>query len=715
MRFINCIAHRRGLFDNRVLDFRDRLNIVYGKNGAGKSLLARGMIDAVWGRLSDRPLLDEDAWGSLYLDVGFALSGTGSYRAFNGGVGGLRIEYARNGEVKPVYEARHNEGTGDAPAAEFSGDDEGRAFHDFIRAVDCDAFVNTSFIPSAADMPRDSLVDFGAVKKILMDDRTGFFNSYLNLRDTFPADAVRDGGMPGEVVRFQEKMRDLEKKMQIMDISDSRHEKLRREKETIQGEMDDLNNSLNSLKSQKEILFKIIENLNKVEELKNEFDSIKDEIQNEQRKIDSMTEMKTELDAMFPQFSGIDIEDGTNLDRLQDVFNDIRNLNQRIDDYHHARSAKIKKAVRIAWAAGAGGLAGALFILGYNGFQFMKDLYLWTGTIALALAVNGAVGVRLFALRRDRTLLRLDEEKRRFKVRITALMEKSRLELEDYKLTEIYELLLQYFEDYVNYTERKKDLALIKSSLKEEEYMIRIQNKLDALKREEAMIKDEIHTSIDTLNIVDDIENETSRIEDLIRNIDTEMAILKEKVETKDRILDQIDGEIQRASGNGGAVSGIMEEMDGIERILRKWKVNRNSMAFIAGALNEAVRRNEEKRIRKLLDGTLDKFNHLTGNQYITRIDGDTALNMIRDNCAPEEFTPPVMHAFMLSLKFSLSDFITGGNAEAPLLIDEPFQFMDDERCARFRDLVSYESNRRQVIIFTHQSDKRNWGNFIEL
>ena len=122
--------------------------------------------------------------------------------------------------------------------------------------------------------------------------------------------------------------------------------------------------------------------------------------------------------------------------------------------------------------------------------------------------------------------------------------------------------------------------------------------------------------------------------------------------------------------------------------------------------------RSEEKQLRKLLDGTLDKFNHLTGNQYITKIDDAMLMRLITDNRMSEEMTPPVVHALLLSLKFTLSDFLINGEAAIPLLIDEPFQFMDDERCNRFRDLVSYISNKRQVIIFTHHSNKRNWGNY---
>jgi uncharacterized protein YhaN len=285
----------------------------------------------------------------------------------------------------------------------------------------------------------------------------------------------------------------------------------------------------------------------------------------------------------------------------------------------------------------------------------------------------------------------------------------------DYKLSELYELLLHYFEDYVDYTERKRDLNRIKDSLKEQDHMRNIQKKLDELKREEKLIKDEIDSSINNLNIVDDIKNEQDKIDELIQNIDIEIAFIKDKVETKEEILKQINSEITHQSSDNEKIKHLLEEKNTVERILKKWKINQNSLHFIMEVIGDAVERSEEKQLDKLLDSTLDKFNHLTGNQYITRIDADTVLRMIKENKITEDMNPSVIHALLLSIKFSLSDFIIDRDLSLPMLIDDPFLFMDEERCTRLRDLIAYVSSKRQVIIFTHQRDKKDWGNFIEL
>lgn len=716
MQFIKCMVNRPGLLDNRVLDFSDRLTIVFGRNGSGKSLIARGLVDALWRGMSDRMFLADDAWKELSLDLRFSLSDSGYYRVLSGGYVGYEIRYIGNNEDKPVY----SKPTGNATLAEdavkgFANNIESRTLREFLKRIDCSSFVQSSFIPSAADITGDAMADYDGIRKIILDDASDFYGSYVNLRKVLERGRELPQASPPEVVVREDKIRELDKKIQIMNISDTRHEKLNREKNTIRMEIEELNSSLHSLNSQKEILNKIIENLVKVNNLKTEFEKIKDEIQHEKLKIESISHMKNEIDTMFPQFSEFDIADGKNLDRLQEVFNDIRNLNERIDTFYSRKEDKKRRFMMITAAVSAGAVSSSLFILIKNSFMFEKNMYLWVGIVAAAAVIIAGNSIYT-AFRSDAgELEQLEDQKKRFKERIKTLMEKSKVELEDYKLTEIYELLLQYFEDYINYTERKKDLVKMKNSLKAEEYMIEIQSKLDALKQEEEEIKDEITISIDTLNIVDDIENETSKIEELIQNIDREVAIIREKVETKERIVQKIEDEFVQSSSNGNSTGALMEEKKAHDRILKKWKINQNSLHFIMQVLTGAVERREEKQLKRLLDSTLDKFNHLTGNQYITTIDEEVLLQIITGGGVPGDLNPQLLHALLISIKFSLSDFIISGTASIPLLIDEPFQFMDDERCNRFRDLVSYISNMRQVIIFTHQSDKRNWGNFIEL
>src|SRR5208337_1298544 len=103
MHYIRCIVYKNGLFDNRILNFSDRLTIVFGKNASGKSLLARSLIDSLWRKFSSRNLLGEDIWSSLYLDVLFALSDEGYYRVRNTSDNNFRIHYVHNNDEHLIF------------------------------------------------------------------------------------------------------------------------------------------------------------------------------------------------------------------------------------------------------------------------------------------------------------------------------------------------------------------------------------------------------------------------------------------------------------------------------------------------------------------------------------------------------------------------------------------------------------------------------------
>ena len=716
MQIIKCMVSKPGLFDNISLDFDDAVTIVFGRNGSGKSLLAKGLISGIWKNSSDNKYGREDILNSMYMDIDFSLSDIDYYKISNNIDKHYKIKYVNNGSEVTIYsedklENLNNENN----HADLSSAMEGKYLQDFFYRVDQNAFMNSSFIPSSSDINRKNIIDYEILKKIFLNDSSNFYHRVHKLLEVFGNGNDIDMNLLPEIIKYENILKELDKEIQIIDMSNSRDGKLSREKNNIQNEIDNLNNSVNSLISQKEILIKILQNLNKVDELKKEFEKIKDEINKEQEKIVSISLMKKEIDTLFPKFSNFKIDEIKNLDKLQGVFNEIRNINVKSDDFYFKRKSRISNVKKIIAGINGAVVISMFYILLKNEFIFSKDIFLQAGVLGFGVVANIVLVIMLMLFRGKKELEKLQKGKVILKEKIEQLLEKSKVEVADCKLTEIYELLLQYFEDYIDYTEMKKDLAKMKKTLKEEEYIANVKKKLDLIKKEEAQIKNEINISIDKLNIVDDVQNEASKIGDLIQNIDVELEFFRNKIETKKEILIQIESETIDRSSDSEKITAIYDEKNSVERILKKWKVNQNSIYFIVEILSRAVERSEEKQLRKLVDSTLDKFNHLTGNQYITKINEDVLLKMITENIINEDITPPMIHGLLLSLKISLSDFIIDEEITFPMLIDDPFQFMDDERSNRFRDIISYISLKRQVIIFTHHSGKQDWGNFIEL
>jgi len=235
------------------------------------------------------------------------------------------------------------------------------------------------------------------------------------------------------------------------------------------------------------------------------------------------------------------------------------------------------------------------------------------------------------------------------------------------------------------------------------------------LKNEEENIKKNIDDSVNTLEIIKNIEIDENEIHNLIHNIDREIDVCSNKINEKEKILLQIDSEINSNPDSSESIKQLTSEKNKNDKVLKKLRAKEKAVQFIDEILAEAEKRREQKQLKKLIKNSIEKFNYLTGNQYITKIDEKMIQDVITKNITTVDFNPTVIHAILLSIKLSLTEFIVNVGITLPLIIDDPFYNMDDERMKRLKDLLDEASKTRQVILFTHQKDKKDWGNFLEL
>jgi uncharacterized protein YhaN len=131
--------------------------------------------------------------------------------------------------------------------------------------------------------------------------------------------------------------------------------------------------------------------------------------------------------------------------------------------------------------------------------------------------------------------------------------------------------------------------------------------------------------------------------------------------------------------------------------------------------LREAIAGREEKQIMKLAKTTGQNFHFLTENQYSDSINDDIIKRAIKGDSLVNEFNPSILHILLLSIKFAITNTFDDLEINLPLIIDEPFQQMDDQRINRFKKLLDDNSLKRQVIIFTRSTKYKDWGSYIEL
>ncbi|HEY1406278.1 MAG TPA: AAA family ATPase, partial [Spirochaetota bacterium] len=69
MRIVECIASRTGTFKNREITFSPGMNVIYGANDSGKTLLALSLIDLIFGTFDTHFTGDTNLWNGYFLSA----------------------------------------------------------------------------------------------------------------------------------------------------------------------------------------------------------------------------------------------------------------------------------------------------------------------------------------------------------------------------------------------------------------------------------------------------------------------------------------------------------------------------------------------------------------------------------------------------------------------------------------------------------------------
>ena len=150
---------RPGLFENNTLEFFPGVNLVFGKNGSGKSLLARAMIDCLWNAPTGTPILSEKTWDSLYCDIIFSIE---SEKLFNA---------VKNKKSEtPFYNI--NEGMSVQLSRPFLGNegmqgertDANQEINWLFNRISGETMLESSFLPSPSDIGLKNTVNFSVIK-----------------------------------------------------------------------------------------------------------------------------------------------------------------------------------------------------------------------------------------------------------------------------------------------------------------------------------------------------------------------------------------------------------------------------------------------------------------------------------------------------------------------------------------------------------------------
>ena len=209
------------------------------------------------------------------------------------------------------------------------------------------------------------------------------------------------------------------------------------------------------------------------------------------------------------------------------------------------------------------------------------------------------------------------------------------------------------------------------------------------------------------------LENQTINVSDEVKEIDKQdiqLQIFKLNEESRKLLqsIDEIHKEIEDIEDNTRSLAEIEEEIDFYEEKISTFK-NRIRVAEIAAEKITKITDSIKGDFMPLLKKSIsDNFSYLTGGKYHSvDIDEDMNITVMTEEehdrkIELENLSGGTLDQLYLSLRIALSNILSG-NKNIPLILDDSFVQYDSKRLRKSLEMLSRESERRQVILFTCQ------------
>ena len=205
-----------------------------------------------------------------------------------------------------------------------------------------------------------------------------------------------------------------------------------------------------------------------------------------------------------------------------------------------------------------------------------------------------------------------------------------------------------------------------------------------------------------TLNVPDEVKE--------INKQEIQLSIFKLN-EEKTKLLKNIDDihyEIGDIEDNTRSLAEIEEEINFYEEKTASFK-NKIKVAEITAEKITKISDSIKGDFMPLLRSSIsDNFSYLTGERYKS-VDIDENMNITvmseeeKDRKIElENLSGGTLDQLYLSLRIALSNILSG-NQNIPLILDDSFVQYDSKRLRKSLEILSRESERRQVILFTCQ------------
>ena len=630
-----------GKLKDKEIEFKDNINILYGKNEAGKSTLLKFIINSFYGISKNKKGKEFSDFEKYIPWIGEEFSGKLEYELDD------KNKYEIFRDFRKKNPKIFNENMEDI-SKEFNIDkNKGNEFFYEQTKVDEELFVSTIVVNQQETKLEKQAQNF-LIQKIANLVGTGDDNvSYKRAIDRINRRQLDEIGTE----RSREKpINVISKKIEYLESEKEKLEKYEEIKYEIEENKNKLILEINNLENENNFL-KEIKLINENEKIEKEKIKIKEKIKNENN--EKINSIKNKINEIKNNNKNIFEKKSENSDKDKKI----KNKNNKIKN-------KLNKKLILIFIL--------LIIINIFQFIFIKNdilKYIFLLTLPTFLIFW------IFLIKNKNKKIKIDEENKKIeKEKINN--EINNLNNQINNLNNEINLLEKNNNELKNEINNLKNNFNLKINLEKEKIKNNYLNKLE---------KNKINNLINMENINFEIENLQNKINNKKIELHT-LDLDKKNIEPKLENLSKLEEEL----------------VNNNEKMLTLKKIEK-SMNLAKNVLNEAYDKMKNSVTPKFTQNLSKNISEITNDKYNNVMFNDEiglVVELKDGNYVPvSRLSVGTIEQLYLSLRLSMVEELS--DEKMPIILDEVFAYYDEDRLRNVLKYISEKFNDRQIIIFT--------------
>jgi len=559
-----------------------------------------------------------------------------------------------------------------------------------------DFMISSCFFPEQIQKNIDPVFEREKLKSLFVTNEISRLNiSFFKYRETLMQEKEKeliDLGRDKQLLELKKIKK--EKLLKEINISERSIQKLEKRKESINR----YKSTLNEIISKNESRNKLSSKINNIKKDLIELREIKEKINS----------VENTLQKKFSHFSEKGNDQLPDLEQIQESFNSFRDINEQLDKFFLSKKNYTGWALKIIASMIIFSLIAFIFMLFSSSASFVLGI-----TSGVAAAGAGIIGL-LYQLKiRKLHPSELFEQKKKLENNLIDLLKKNNVSVDDCRTGELYEILFQYFEDFINYRDIRYELLELKKKLSNSSSLIEKEKKLERLIDEIENFDKEINETINNLDLSIHPRPEQDDISRAIHNIDELLEENETEINDKKTLIAKFEEEIEEYDKIENSSLSAELKFDEILKQIDECRERIEHIKFLDDVFEEAAESWVIQKLEELLKITVEKFLKLTDNSFIKEDITDSINSLLLNSTKLKSEHRRLKKYISFSIKAALSELLDRENLP-PVFIIDPFT-PDNEFADNMKKLLPELFPERQVIVIIQGKEPELKGNLINL